>query len=61
MRAAVLLSGLFLICGVAALFGILAVQVEGEPVAGAKGFVIALVAALVPPLVVLGWRKMSGK
>jgi len=61
MRAAVLLSGFLLICGVAAFFGIPAVGVDGQPIVGVRGFVIALVAAAVPPVVVLGWRKMSGK
>jgi hypothetical protein len=61
MRAAVLLSGLCLICGVAALFGVPAVWVGGRPIAGIAGFLIALLVAAVPPVVVLGWRKMSRK
>jgi hypothetical protein len=59
MRAAVLLSGFFLICGVAAFFGIPAVQFDGQAIVGVRGFVTALVAAVVPPIVVLGWRKKS--
>ncbi len=61
MRAAVLLSGLFLICGVAAFFGIPAVYVDHQPAVGSSGLYIALVAAAVPPVDVLGWRKMSRK
>jgi hypothetical protein len=59
MRAAVLLSSLFLICGVASFFGVPAVQFNGKAVVGVSGFVMALAAAAVPPLVVMGWRKMS--
>jgi hypothetical protein len=61
MRAAVLLSGLFIICGMAALFGVPAVYVSGRPILGVLGFVTALTSAVVPPLVILGWRKVSGK
>jgi hypothetical protein len=61
MRAAVLLSCLILICGVAALFGVPAVWVGGRPIVGIAGLVTALLTAAVPPVVVLGWRKMSGK
>lgn len=61
MRAAVLLSGLFLICGVAALFGVPAVHVDGQVMLGVRGLLAALVAAAVPPIVVLGWRKLSGR
>ena len=59
MRAAVLLSGFFLICGIAAFFGVPAVGFNGQAVVGVSGFVTALAAAALPPLVVLGWRKMS--
>ena len=55
------MSGFFLICGVAALFGIPSVQVNGHAIAGVAGFVTALVVAAVPPVVVLGWRKISAK
>jgi hypothetical protein len=61
MRAAVLLSGLFLIGGVAAFFGIPAVQVAGQPVTGIAGLVTSLAFAAVPPVAVLGWRRMSRK
>ncbi len=59
MRAAVLLSSFFLICGVAALFGVSAVQFDGQAIVGVRGFVRAVAAAVVPPIVVFGWRKMS--
>ena len=61
MRAAVLLSSLFLICGVAAFFGVPAVHIDGQPVLGVGGFLIALVSAAIPPIVVFGWRKISAK
>jgi hypothetical protein len=61
MRVAVLLSSLFLICGIAAFFGVPAVGFSGQPIVGVRGLVVALVAAAVPLAVVLGWRKMSGK
>jgi hypothetical protein len=50
-----------LICGFAALFGMSAVYVHGKPVLGVLGFVASLVWAAVPPLVVLGWRRVKGK
>jgi len=56
MRAAVLLSGLFLICGVAVLLAIPAVLVGGRPIEGIAGFLTALLFAAVPLVVVLGWR-----
>ena len=55
------MSGLCLICGVAALFGIPAVFVGGRPITGIAGFAAALLFAAVPPVVVMGWRKMAGK
>jgi hypothetical protein len=58
MRAAILLSGFFLIGGVAAFFGIPAVQVHGRPVIGVVGLVTSLIFAAVPPVVVLGWRRL---
>jgi hypothetical protein len=61
MRAAVLLSGLILVCGVAALFGVPAVFAGSHVVVGIRGLVVALAGAAVPPVVVFGWRKMSGK
>jgi hypothetical protein len=57
MRAALLLSLMSLICGVAALFGIPAIWVGGRPIAGIAGLLTALLFAAVPPLVVLGWRE----
>jgi hypothetical protein len=61
MRAAILLSAFFLICGVAAFFGVSSVQFDGQPIVGIRGFVTALLASAAPPVVVLGWRKMSRK
>jgi hypothetical protein len=61
MRAAVGLSAFFLLCGVAALFGIPAVQFDGQAILGVRGFVIALSVAALPPAAVLGWRRLSGK
>jgi len=61
MRAALMLSGLFVICGVAALFGVPAIYVNYKPVFGGLGFVASLVYAAVPPLLVLGWRKVKAK
>jgi hypothetical protein len=61
MRAAVLLSVLFIIGGIAALFGVPGVLVNGRPVIGALGFATALAFAAVPPLVVLGWRRVKGR
>ena len=61
MRAAVLPSGLLLICGVAVLFGVPAIHVDGLVMLGVRGFLAALVAATVSPIVVFGWRKWSGK
>ena len=56
-----MLSAFFLICGIAAFFGVPAVSFGGQPVLGVRGFVAGLVVAAVPLLVVLGWRRMSGK
>ena len=61
MRAAVLLSILCLICGLAALFGVHAVYVGGQAMVGLKGLVVAMAGAVVPPALVLGWRKLSRK
>jgi len=61
MRAALLLSVMCGICGIAALFGIPAVYVHYKPVLGILGFLTALVFASVPPLAVLGWRKIKGR
>jgi len=57
MRAAWLLSVLFIICGILAWLGYPAVYVGGEPVTGSKGLFLALIAAFFPPLVVLAIRK----
>ncbi len=57
MRAAILLSVMFLICGVAALFGVPAVWVNYKPITGLAGLGLSLVWAALPPLVVLGWRR----
>lgn len=59
MRAALLLSLLCLICVVAAAFGRQAVWIDGKPVVGFSGFVIGLLIAPVPPLLVVVWRKFK--
>jgi hypothetical protein len=61
MRVAVLLSSFFLICGIAAFFGVLAVGFDGQPIVGVRGFVAGLFDAAVPLAVALGWRRMFGK
>jgi hypothetical protein len=61
VRAALLLSGFFIIGGTAALFGIPAIYVHYKPVLGILGFLTALVFASIPPLAVLGWRKIKGR
>lgn len=61
MRAACLLSVACIICGVAAALGYPAVYVAGRAVFGLSGFVIALVYASLPPLVVLGVRRLRQK
>jgi len=57
MRAALLLSVLFVIGGLAALFGIPAIYAGGKAVLGVLGFATSLLYAAVPPVVVLAWRK----
>jgi hypothetical protein len=61
MRAALLLSVLCIVCGLAALVGVPAVYVGGKPVLGVLGFAASLVGAAVPPVWVLSWRKLKGK
>lgn len=61
MRAALLFSVLCLIGGLAALFGVPAVYFGGKPVFGVLGLATALAFAAVPPLGVLGWRRLRGK
>jgi hypothetical protein len=61
MRAALLLSVICVICGLAALFGIPAIYVNAKPLFGVAGLATALLFATIPPLVVLGWRKYSRK
>jgi hypothetical protein len=61
MRAALLLSVVCVICGLAALFGIPAVYASAKPLFGVVGLVTSLAFAAIPPLVVLGWRKYSRK
>ncbi len=61
MRAALLLSAMCVICGLAALFGIPAVYVNSKPLFGVVGLATSLLFAAIPPLVVVGWRKYSGK
>jgi hypothetical protein len=52
---------MFVICGLAALFGIPAIYVAAKPVFGVAGFATSLVFAAIPPLLVFGWRKYSRK
>jgi hypothetical protein len=59
MLAAVLLSSMCVICGLAALFGVPAVYVSSKPVVGVAGFATSIVFAAIPPAVVLAWRKYS--
>jgi hypothetical protein len=61
MRAALLLSVMSIICGLAALFGMPAVYFNAKPVVGVAGLATSVVFAAIPPLVVLGWRKYSRK
>jgi hypothetical protein len=61
MRAAYLLSLMFLIGGVLAVLGYPAIYVAGRPILGLSGLLVALVLAALPPLVVLGFRKMRSK
>jgi|1185.fasta_scaffold742026_1 hypothetical protein len=61
MRAALLLSVMSVICGLAALFGIPAIYVNAKPLFGIVGLGTSILFAAIPPLVVLGWRKYSRK
>ena len=61
MRAALLLSVMCIICGLAAAFGVPAVYVSEKPVFGIAGLATSLIFAAIPPLVVLGWRKFLRK
>ena len=58
MRAAVLLSVLVLICGVAALFGYPTMAVNGDPVVGLPALLASAVLAAVFPGTVFVWRKL---
>lgn len=58
MRAAILLSVLVLICGVAALFGYPTVAVNGDPVMGLPALLISVLLAAVFPGAVFVWRKL---
>jgi hypothetical protein len=58
MRAALLLSALILICGVAVLFGVPSVQIRGQPLFGIAGLAIAMIGATFPPAAVFAWRKL---
>jgi NADH:ubiquinone oxidoreductase subunit 3 (subunit A) len=60
MRAAYLLSVMFIVDGIAALFGY-PIYVAYRPVTGLSGFLAALAMAAVPPLVVLGFRRLRRK
>jgi hypothetical protein len=61
MRAALLLSLMAVICGIAAAFGIPAIYVNARPIFGIAGLAASLVLAAIPPMVVLGRRKYSRK
>ncbi len=61
MRAAWLLSLMIVICGVAAALGLPAVYVAGRPIFGFSGLLIALVGAALPPLVVIGFKKLRAR
>jgi hypothetical protein len=61
MRAAYLLSALFIVGGILAVLGYPAVYAAGRPVTGLSGLLIALVFAALPPLVVLVIRKLRQK
>jgi hypothetical protein len=61
MRAAILLSVMFVIGGLAALFGAPVIYVNAKPVFGIAGLATSFVFAAIPPLAVLGWRKYSRK
>ena len=61
MRAALLLSALIIICGVAALCGVPSVYLRGLPIFGIAGFATALLSAAIPPIAVFGWRKLFPK
>ncbi len=58
MRAACLLSAMFVICGILAVFGYPTVYIGGRSTVGLSGFALAVVAAALPPLVVLGIRRL---
>ena len=58
MRAAILLSVLVVICGVAALLGYPTVGVNGNPVVGLPALLISVVLAAVFPGAVFVWRKL---
>ena len=61
MRAALLLSVAFVICGIAALIGVPAIYAFHKPVLGVFGLAASLVYAAIPPLVVLSWRKIKSR
>lgn len=61
MRAACLLSAMFLIGGILAALGYPAVYAAGRPVTGMSGLLVALIGAALPPLVVLCVRKLRQK
>ena len=58
MRAALLFSLMWIILGLAALFGVPAISVGGKILVGVAGLATALAVGAIPPLVVLGWRKI---
>lgn len=61
MRAALLLSAMFIIGGILAALGYPAVYVAHRPAMGLGGLLIALFGACLPPLVVFGIRRLRQK
>ena len=57
MRAALLLSVLALVCGVAALFGYPTVSLNSTPAVGLPALLMSMALAAVFPATVLAWRK----
>lgn len=61
MRAAWLLSTMFVIGGILSVFGYPVMYVAYQPVEGLSGLLVALALAALPPLVVLAFRKIRKK
>jgi hypothetical protein len=56
-----LLSSFFLLCGIAAFFGVPAIGFNGEAIDGVRGLITGLIAAAAPLIVVVAWRNISRK